>query len=82
MQQTFQIHFMAKFLEKRHILSPHIWGKKFIDLFNPIQDEVLFAPPTPPPPTSFSLATSTNIRISPQNLLTFCHIIVKFQVCT
>ena len=44
MQQTFQIHFMAKFLEKRHGLSPHIWGKKFTDLFNPIQDGVLFAP--------------------------------------
>ena len=29
-------------------------------------------PPTPPPPlTSFSLVTSTNVRISPKNFLTF-----------
>ena len=66
MQQTFQIHFMAKFLEKRHILSPHIWGKKFIDLFNPIQDEVLFAPPPPPPLPVFPLQLLQTYELAPK----------------
>ena len=33
LQQTFQIHFMAKLLEVNHILSPDMWGKILTDLF-------------------------------------------------
>ena len=38
--------------------------------FNPIQDG---EPKSPPPPTSFSPVTSTNIGVSLQNFLTFSY---------